>query len=243
MRGRSPKPAERRSTEFAHSELRERILSGALRAGDVVSQAALAEELGVSRTPLREATRLLQNEGLLVGEPNRRLRVADASAEDLEQVYAQRIALEALALRTGAPAMSAAEKGRISGLVVQMEERALAGDHEGTDRAHREFHRLLVASAGMRFEQSSASLWDHTERYRAALINASEDPMEVMLTAHREHQAIAIAAERGDGEAAAHALTLHYERTARALLERMAPGAERPLLDAAVTAASPARRP
>ena len=242
MRGRSPKPAERRSTEFAHTELRERILSGALRAGDVVSQAALAEELGVSRTPLREATRLLQNEGLLVGEPNRKLRVADASAEDLEQVYAQRIALEALAVRTGAPAMSAAEKGRVSDLVLRMEERALSGDRRGTDQAHRQFHRLLVIGAGMRFEQSTASLWDHTERYRTALIDASDDPIKVMLTAHREHQAIASATERGDGEGAAHALALHYERTARALLERMAPGAERPLLDAAVAATSPARR-
>ncbi len=233
MGAAGPKPRERRSTEFAYSELRTMILNGELPAGVVISQVKLAEDLGVSRTPLREATRLLQNEGLLVGERNQRLRVAAASPEDLEQLYAQRIVLEALAVSVSVQSMSADERTRISDAIAKMEGCALAGDREGTDLAHREFHRLLVAGAGDRFEQSSATLWDHTVRYREALVGADGNPIGEMITAHGEHQRIAAAVERGDGPEAAHILTLHYARVARELLDRMTPGRSSPLLDRA----------
>ncbi|MFM9023283.1 MAG: GntR family transcriptional regulator, partial [Solirubrobacterales bacterium] len=74
-----PSPQARKSTGAGDDRLRSMVLGGELPAGTPVSQASLAQELGVSRTPLREAARLLQNEGLLVGEPNQRLRVAEVS--------------------------------------------------------------------------------------------------------------------------------------------------------------------
>lgn len=228
-----PRPRERRSTEFAYSELRKMILGGDLPAGMLISQVKLAEGLGISRTPLREATRLLQNEGLLVGERNQRLRVAAASPEDLEQLYAQRIVLEALAVSVSVQAMSTDDRTRITDAIATMERCALSGDREGTDLAHREFHRLLVTEAGERFEQSSATLWDHTARYREALIGAEGNPIGEMITAHSEHQEIAAAVQRGDGPGAARILTLHYVRVARELLNRMSPGRSSPVLNRA----------
>src|SRR4051794_15338850 len=71
------------STLAAYNMLREAVLSGALPAGSTLSQVELSARLGVSRTPLREAVRLLQNEGLIESEHNRRVRVAPISIEDV----------------------------------------------------------------------------------------------------------------------------------------------------------------
>ena len=85
--------AERRegdSVELVHEKIRHLILSGELRAGESFSVVQLAAQCGVSRTPLREAVRMLQREGLLIGEPNRRFVVAPFSLDDLEQIYSAR---------------------------------------------------------------------------------------------------------------------------------------------------------
>src|ERR1700743_3766248 len=97
----------RQSAEYVHRRVREAILEAELPPGETMSQVALAEDLGVSRTPLREALRMLQGEGLIEARPNRRVRVAPMSADDLEQLYAVRVALEAQALRLAIPRMSA----------------------------------------------------------------------------------------------------------------------------------------
>src|ERR1700712_215458 len=91
--------ASRDNIAAIHDELREAILSGAMPAGAVLSQVRLAEDFGVSRGPVREALRLLQREGLVEAELNRRVRIADVSVDDLEELYAMRIVNEALAVR------------------------------------------------------------------------------------------------------------------------------------------------
>src|SRR5579871_5310780 len=93
--------------EVVHERLRDAILRGELEVGAPMSQVKLAEQLGVSRTPLREAVRMLQHEGLILTERNRRARVAPLSAADVEQLYAQRLVLEALALRLSVPRFAA----------------------------------------------------------------------------------------------------------------------------------------
>jgi DNA-binding GntR family transcriptional regulator len=83
------------NTEDVYARVREAILDGELAPGAVMSQVAVAGELGISRTPLREALRMLQSERLVEAEPNRRVRVAPMSAADLEELCIVRIALEA----------------------------------------------------------------------------------------------------------------------------------------------------
>ena len=68
------------NTEDVYERVRNAILDGQLAPGAVMSQVALAQDLGISRTPLREALRMLQSEGLVEGEPNRRVRVAPMTA-------------------------------------------------------------------------------------------------------------------------------------------------------------------
>src|SRR3954453_20031039 len=94
------------NTEDVYVRLRDMLLNGDLRPGTPISQVRLARELGVSATPLREAMRLLQAEGLLVAEHNRRSRVAPMDPKDIDAVYASRILIEALAIRLAVPRMS-----------------------------------------------------------------------------------------------------------------------------------------
>jgi len=79
-----------------HTRLRAAILSGEIPEGATTSQAMLAERFGVGRTPLREALRMLQREGLVISQPNHRVRIAELSSEDAEELYIMRIALEAV---------------------------------------------------------------------------------------------------------------------------------------------------
>ncbi len=95
------------NTEDVYERVRNAILDGELAAGTVMSQVALAEELGISRTPLREALRLLQGEGLIEAEPNRRVRVAPMTASDMEELCVMRVTLEAEALRLSVPLLGA----------------------------------------------------------------------------------------------------------------------------------------
>src|SRR5438477_323578 len=114
------------STEVVHDRLRESILKGEFDPRVPISQVQLAARLGVSRTPLREALRMLQREGLIDSEPNRRVRVAELSLADLEQPYASRVLLEALAVRLTVPAYTEADLAELKG--------ALAGMTEPTGR-------------------------------------------------------------------------------------------------------------
>lgn len=234
----APGPAERRSTDYAYERFRDRIISGTIPAGSPVSQAALAEELGVSRTPLREATRLLQNEGLLVGERNQRLRVAAVSLPDLDQLYALRIGIESLAIGLAVPVMDEPHRRQIGEAIGALDEIVAAQRPDDFDSHHREFHRLLVAPAGDRFEAISATLWDHTIRYRSAYLSAAGDLRSTVAAAQKEHRAIAEAAIEGDGAGAGAALVGHYARTARTIFASADPDYEPVAMKAAITAAT-----
>src|SRR5918998_502569 len=93
------------TVEDLFAELREQILSGELPEGAILSQVKLAERFGVNRTPLREALRMLQREGLIEAQYNRRVRVSRLSTADLEDLYAQRIVTEALGVRLTVPTL------------------------------------------------------------------------------------------------------------------------------------------
>ena len=219
-----PLPEERRSTEWAYGELRRRILSGEIGPGVELSQARLATELGISRTPLREATRQLQNEGLLIGERNRRLRVAEVSLADLDEIYAIRITTEAFALRVAVPRMTDECLSSLGSALASLEAAALDSDTERVEVAHRQFHSGLVAPAGERIALLSRTLWDHTVRYRAAFLSTATNPIGTMFEANADHHVILDAAARGNADLAGALLAAHYGRTARSVIRAVDPG-------------------
>ena len=100
--GRRPPTAQ----EFVLGELRRLIVTGELKAGEQIKQDALAESLGTSRVPLREALKILEGEGQVAYHPHRGYFVAELSAADLVEVYRIRQLLEDEAVATAIPRLS-----------------------------------------------------------------------------------------------------------------------------------------
>lgn len=206
---------------IVHDRLRDAILSGAIPAG-VTSQVALARELGVGRTPLREALRMLQREGLVISEPNRPVRVAPLSPADAEELYVMRAALEAAAARVTVPELGSDGIAELEGLMAQMEHYARAGDGDGLRSPHRAFHARLVATAGGRVATAIAQLYDHAERYRVSCGGSAASWGE----SSAEHRRILDAAADGDAELTARRLLEHYARASAAVFTGLDPGYE-----------------
>src|SRR6202050_5577864 len=110
-------PKARQAIPYVHAYLRECILDGTLSPGTKLSQVALAQQLGISRTPLREVLRMLQEEGLVEIEPNQRTRVAGLDPAELYDTYACRILMETLALSMTVGGFGAPGRAEARGLL------------------------------------------------------------------------------------------------------------------------------
>jgi DNA-binding GntR family transcriptional regulator len=210
---------DRQSTEQVYERVRNAILDGDLAAGSVMSQVSLASDLGISRTPLREALRMLQAERLIESEPNRRVRVAAVSARDLEELCIIRVTLEAQAIRLAVPLLTPEDLGRLEGFMGEMAHFAEAKDYRRWVIPHREFHRLLTVRSGQRLSDLLMQLFDHAERYRR--LHIGYGPSAWATAGHRE---IFDACKAGARDRAASLLAAHLARTAFEAAELLQPG-------------------
>lgn len=122
--------------------LRERIISGYYAPGIRMSQQALAQEMNVSRTPLREALNRLESEGLVVSQANRGMTVAPADPADAEDAYAVRLLVEPPIIRELASAVSKDDLRRMAEALARMELPGIGSQEYQT--AHMAFHRVLL---------------------------------------------------------------------------------------------------
>ncbi|HVP75153.1 MAG TPA: GntR family transcriptional regulator [Gaiellaceae bacterium] len=138
--------------------VRSRILSGDLPGGSRLPQTSLAEELGVSRTPLREALRRLSTEGLVELEANRGATVAQHDLTDQMHAWRARLVLEPPAARLAAEVREPAALERMR--VAIRRQRQVADDIGESFAVNREFHLALVAAAGNpHLVQFAQTLW------------------------------------------------------------------------------------
>jgi DNA-binding GntR family transcriptional regulator len=139
------------SAERALDELRELILVGALPSGSRLGEVELAERLGVSRTPVREALSRLAAEGLVEISPNRGARVATWTVAELEGVFDLRLSLEPQLTAFSVPNAAAADVEELDDLAHRMVEVGSPGPRQDLDALvplNRAFHGRLVALAG-----------------------------------------------------------------------------------------------
>ena len=241
---KQPTPTLRDGQNVAavQDRLRMAILHGELEPGSSISLVDLARRFGTGRTPLREALRMLQREGLVIATPNQRVRIANLTAADFEEISIARLALETVAIRITVPTLTSADIAALEGYMAQMEHYQKVGDQVGFRAPHRAFHQTLVAAAGLRVNAEIGELADHAERYRlrfGTFGNWDEG--------RAEHRAILDAAAAGDVNEAADRLAAHHMQTItlvfgvldrdhdlnrlRTTIRAVAPGAEAALKD------------
>ncbi len=181
-----------------YEALRERISSGVLPRGARLRQEALAAELGVSRTPLREALRRLASEGVVVLEPNRGARVADVGREDMLAAYEARLLLEPGAARLAAERCDGAAIARMRRAI---EEHRRARTRTSLFAANRAFHLSLVDAAGNdHLSRFAGVLW--VARIGAAIYAQQDETADEVAADADAHSGIADAVEHGDGDRA-----------------------------------------
>lgn len=163
---------------------------------------------------------MLQREGLILGEANRMVRVAPFSIEDVEELYAVRIANEALGIRLSVPLMTAADDARLERSLKEMAGAATTGAIDIWERHHRAFHAQLVCYAGRRLETLLSELHEYAERYRRLYVTTEPRAMSIGAA---EHEAIVEACHARDADLAGAALARHLSRTALMALLQIAP--------------------
>lgn len=195
--------------DYAYAELRERILTGSLPAGEAIPQARIATELGLSTTPLREAIRRLSSEGLVELTAHRDARVTPLSAGEAQSLYEVRESVDPLAARLAAERRTPEDAGRIEAALVRLI--PLTTDMDSLLR-HRQFHRAIYrASANPLLVDVLERLWDKADRYRILGLRAQADGADDAARVQGEHEAIADAVLTGSPEAAEQAMRGHIE--------------------------------
>ena len=186
--------------DHVYEALRDRILAGSIPPGARLRQAALAEELGVSRTPLREALRRLSAEGFVELAPNQGATVTQLDLGDMRHAWTARIALE-----PGAARVAAQDHGPegIARMRLAVEQQRTAGaDRTAGFAANREFHIALVAASGNpHLTRFIETLW--VPRIGAPIYRAqAAEAPPAMAAWAEEHDRITDAVATGDADLA-----------------------------------------
>lgn len=199
----------RTAQQHALEWLREAIITGALRPGERVAQEEVAAQIGASVVPVREALRVLEQEGQLTYRPRRGYFVTRLDVADVEEIYALRRVLEERAARIALPLLDDDAIERISAAARDCVEAAERGDVAAELEANRRFHFALLDAPGHPHQMRLIRLlWDSTEAYRAIYYNAPEERQAAVAA----HDRILDAVERRDADALVAEMDAHRER-------------------------------
>ncbi|WP_255948260.1 GntR family transcriptional regulator [Streptomyces odontomachi] len=212
-------PASRRIdppslVELAAEQLRGMILAGELRPGDRLIEERLTAELGISRPPLREAMRLLQQEGLITMAPRRGMTVMELAARDVHEILTLRSALERLAVELGVPVHEPARLENCRTALDRMRECADKGDRAELVRCGYLFHRAIIELADhKRLITMYESLHRQLVLCMALNLYEREHYHEDLAVHVARHGELFDLIASGDRDAVLHALATHGERS------------------------------
>jgi DNA-binding GntR family transcriptional regulator len=211
------RPIERRTVAAEAAEiLRQRILSGELRGGQPIRQEQIAQEMGVSRIPLREALKQLEAEGFVTIAPHKGAVVSTLSAEEAEELFALRLQLEAWLLRDAIPRMREADFAHLDAII---DESRAPDNLARWGELNWQFHEALYRPAGrplsLRFLKR---IHDNLDRYLRLQIAITRD----WDRAYRDHQDLVALSREGNIDAALALLKDHILGTAKALSSTLA---------------------
>ena len=198
--------------------LRDAILHGTLRPGDRLMEIHLAARLGVSRTPVREAIRMLEQEGLARTLPRRGAVVGQITQSDLQDVLEVRSALEELAVRKACRSIDARQISELERAARIFAQQLRAGDLTASARADEEFHGIIsTASGNVRLAEFLEDIRSRAFRYRMEDLKNEGSHDDLI----RQHALILEALRERDEEKAAGAVKEHIRRQLDAIIENL----------------------
>ena len=203
-------PAFATKSDLAYTRLRELILGGELAPGAVLPQTALAQTIGISTTPLREALRRLKQEGLVDLDAHRDARVRPLDAAEARDLLELRAGLDPLAASLAAQRRTESDLAEVQAALDGLEalsERPSAAQLESHHRFHAAIHR---ASHNALLIEILDGLWVKTDRYRRHGLEAgrSDEERDARAT---EHRRLFEAVRDGDADTAADLMRRHVE--------------------------------
>lgn len=201
--------------ESVVDHLRTLILSRQLKPGERLVQSDLAEELGVSRTPIREALHKLASEGLVSFSAYKGASVANFSLVELEEIYNVRIALEGYAAYLAAQHASEEELQQMEALLWKTEEARQQADHSRLLELNRKFHTILYkASRQRRLYEMIINHLELSDLYRRMYFTVEH----LYANTVAEHEELLEILRRGDAEGAEQHTRINLQRTASSLV-------------------------
>ncbi|WP_158510981.1 GntR family transcriptional regulator [Paraburkholderia caribensis] len=226
-----------------YHRVRQDILRGDLAPGDILNQVHIAKRYGVSRTPVREALRMLQAENLVDAQFQHRTRVTKVTSQEVDAVYATWILMQSLGIALTVPLVSEGELATLRDALDQMNDHSPL--HDGTqdewEHLHIDFHRMLVMHAGPIIKDSIENCWSRSERARRLHMRSAP---QSWLASEEEHRDVVVAFEDGSAEEAVHAASRQLARNALAVIASIDPSYEpraiRQALKLTLQAGSPA---
>jgi len=202
--------------ELVLERLREAILNRTLKPGDRIVEAELAQVFNVSRTPVREALRVLEAEGLLRRIPRKGLFVRGITREDVVEIYSIRIALESLAVSIAVERITPVEISRLAKLVDQMKKYTESKESDKLFSVCQEFNDILVRASRMpRLIKLVKVYMEYLEQFRAI----SMAKHERQVAALREHEEILRAVVNRNPQEAEMAVKRHLQGALEAFLK------------------------
>lgn len=204
--------------EIVFESLREAIIGGVLKPGERMMEVQLAEEMGVSRTPVREAIRKLELEGFVIMVPRKGAYVAGISSKDVSEVFEIRAALEGLAASLAAERITDVEKEELERVLVVKAASVQANDFASLIEKDTEFHEMIYrASRNERLMQIISNLREQINRFRMVSLAFPGRGKEAL----EEHKKIAEAIAERDYVLAQALAQEHISNAENALLEAM----------------------
>lgn len=210
------KKSTEKQTTNVHQRIYELLLDGTFGPGDRLRETALAERLGISRTPVREALRRLEMQGLLHHEPHRGMVVPTLDHQSVTELYVMREVLEGTAAALAARHATGPEVMILKDMVAK--DRAHLDDPGYLSRSNKLFHETILRSAHNRYLVKTLHALDEAMALLGPTTLAVDGRAEEAL---EQHRAVVEAIEKGDAQAAEAAARAHIQGSHRARLTLM----------------------
>ena len=204
--------------DVVFNTLREAILKGELKPGERLMEIQLAKRLGVSRTPIREAIRKLELEGLVVMVPRKGAEVADITEKDLRDVLEVRKALEELVVQIACDRMTEEDFKELKKAHARFKTVIKKGDLKEVAEADVKFHDIIYMSTNnQRLIQILNNLREQMYRYRIEYLKDTQ--MHAALV--QEHESIVECLESGDKENASRIMRSHIDNQEQGIVRSL----------------------